>query len=155
MIPSNKIIAFTKSWEKCVLHPYQDSRGKWTIGWGNTFYEDGTPVRSTDKPITQDRADELFANIYMKVGIDVLRLLKVSLNENQFDALCDFDYNKGTARLKGSGLLKAINANPNDPNIPNYFRQWKYSDGEVLPGLVERANNNADIYSKGVYINHK
>lgn len=155
MTPSNKIISFTKSWEKCVLHPYPDSRGKETIGWGNTFYEDGTPVKSTDKTITQQRADELFTNIFTKHCNDVVGLLKVKLNQNQFDALCDFDYNKGTARLASSGLLKAINADPNDPNIYAYFMQWKFSNGVVLPGLVERAKNNADIYTKGIFVNHE
>ena len=30
-----------------------------TIGWGNTFYENGTRVRLSDAPITQSRADAL------------------------------------------------------------------------------------------------
>ena len=155
MTPSDKIIAFTRSWEKCILKPYKDATGTVTIGWGNTFYENGTAVLVTDKAITQQRADELFHNMYSKCGKDVLSLLKVTLNQNQFDSLCDFDYNKGTSRLKTSGLLKAININPSDPNIYAYFMQWKFSKGVVLPGLVERAKNNADIYTKGLYVNHK
>lgn len=155
MIPSEQIMAFTRSWEKCVLHPYQDATGKWTIGWGNTYYEDGTDVKSTDKPITQVRAHELFHNIYYKFGKDVNSLLKVELNQHQYDALCDFDYNKGTKRLFQSTLLKVVNANPNDNSIVAHFIEWDKSNGVVLKGLHDRAQNNVDIYFKGIYVNHR
>jgi len=153
--PSDKIIAFTKSWEKCILHPYPDATGTWTIGHGNTFYEDGTPVKATDSAILQDRADSLFNFVYNKFGKDVLGLLKVQISQNQYDALCDFDYNKGTARLSTSTLLRVINKNPNDASITSHFLEWNKSNGVVLKGLVERAKDNADIYVKGIYVNHK
>lgn len=153
--PSDKIIAFTKSWEKCILHPYPDATGKWTIGWGNTFYENGTVVKSSDPGITQLRADELFTNIYSKFAKDVNGLLTAQLNQHQFDALCDFDYNKGTVRLSTSTLLRVINKNPNDASITSHFLEWNKSNGVVLKGLVERAKDNADIYVKGIYVNHK
>jgi lysozyme len=37
-----------------------------TIGHGSTFYEDGTPVRLTDPPITHERAEVLARNLLTK-----------------------------------------------------------------------------------------
>lgn len=34
-----------------------------TIGYGSTRYEDGTPVRLTDQPITRQRAEQLARNL--------------------------------------------------------------------------------------------
>ena len=48
-----------KHFEGCKLTAYQCSANRWTIGYGNTFFEDGTPVKQGDT-ITQERADKLF-----------------------------------------------------------------------------------------------
>lgn len=44
-----------KFFESCRLKAYLDSKKIPTIGWGNTFYENGTPVKLGDV-ITQERA---------------------------------------------------------------------------------------------------
>jgi len=154
MLPSDKIIAFTKSWEKLSLKPYLDDTGTATIGYGNTYYEDGTHVKITDQPITIDRANALFKNIYGKFSADVSRLLKKTLSQNEFDALCDFDYNKGTPRLASSTLLAKINEDPTDPTIADEFRKWVFSKGVKLQGLVDRAENLVSIYFQNTYNNH-
>ena len=49
----------------------------WTIGYGNTFYENGTKVKQGDK-ITKERADQLFINITNKKFAEpLLKLIKV------------------------------------------------------------------------------
>lgn len=48
-----------KDFEGLRLKPYLCSASVPTIGYGNTFYEDGTKVKLTDKPITNERAIEL------------------------------------------------------------------------------------------------
>jgi lysozyme len=86
----------------------------WTIGYGNTFYEDGSRVKQGDK-ITKERAEQLFFNITNKNFAEpLLKLLKVELNENQFSALVCFAYNVGTGALAKSTLLKKVNINPNE-----------------------------------------
>jgi lysozyme len=63
MRTSQNGIDFIKSFEKCKLEAYRnDPKEPWTIGWGNTFYEDLAAVRRGDK-ITQSRADSLFGII--------------------------------------------------------------------------------------------
>ena len=47
-----------------VHHPYIPTAGDVpTIGNGSTRYEDGTPVRLTDTPITRQRAEQLARNL--------------------------------------------------------------------------------------------
>ena len=43
--------------------PYICPAGKPTIGFGSTFYEDGTPVKMTDKPITKSELESLYVGI--------------------------------------------------------------------------------------------
>ena len=47
-----------------VHHPYVPTKGDVpTIGNGSTRYEDGTPVRMSDQPITRQRAEQLARNL--------------------------------------------------------------------------------------------
>lgn len=108
------------------LKPYKDTKGIWTIGIGNTFYEDGTPVKGTDKPITKERVFELFTLVSSKFEDNVTKVVKQSITQNQFNALFSFSYNVGMSAFNGSTLLKKINLNPNDElGITNQFLQWK------------------------------
>ena len=48
-----------------VHHPYVPTVGDVpTIGHGSTRYEDGTPVRMSDTPITRQRAEQLARNLH-------------------------------------------------------------------------------------------
>jgi lysozyme len=76
-----------------------------TIGWGNTRYENGQPVKMGDV-ITRERADELFKNIVTDFSKGVQRLVSANLNDNQFSALVCFAYNLGLGNLQRSTLLK-------------------------------------------------
>lgn len=156
MRASEKGIEFIKSYEDISLHPYICPSGKPTIGWGNTFYEDGTKVKMTDAPISISRADRLFDAIILKFEIDVTKLLTNKfLSQNQFDALVSFAYNCGIANLKSSTLLKKVNKFKDDKTIPLEFKKWVNSNGKPLNGLIDRRNKESDIYSTGVYVNHK
>ena len=50
--------ALIKRFEGCRLKAYKCPANVWTIGFGNTFYENGEKVKEGDV-ITQQRADEL------------------------------------------------------------------------------------------------
>ena len=155
MKTSQKGIDFIKSYEACELSPYICPAGKATIGWGNTFYEDGTKVRITDTPISQSRADRLFDSIIIKFEISVSKLVvNKFLSQNQCDAVISFAYNCGVANLKASTLLKKINKFKDDSTIPNEFKKWVNSNGKPLNGLIDRRKKEADIYSKNIYVNH-
>ncbi len=65
-----------KSFEGCKLKAYQCSAKKWTIGYGNTFFEDGTPVKIGDA-ITQDKAEKMFELIANEFAGKVAKLVRL------------------------------------------------------------------------------
>lgn len=127
------------------LNAYLCPAKVWTIGWGNTRYEDGSPVKQGDV-ITRQRAEALFLNILRKFEVQVRRLIKVKLNDNQFSALVSFAYNLGVGNLQKSTLLRKLNANPNDSTIRDEFMRWTRAGGKVLNGLVRRRQAESDLY---------
>jgi len=127
------------------LKAYKCPAGVWTIGYGNTFYEDGTKVKEGDI-ITKQRAEELLKVIANDFATKVDALVKPKLTMQQFDALVSFAYNVGTANFAKSTLLKKVNANPLDPTIRAEFEKWNKANGKVLKGLVTRRKEEADLY---------
>jgi len=138
-----------KDFEGLKLTAYQCSAKKWTIGFGNTFFQDGTPVKQGDK-ITRDTANKLFDLISKEFADKVRPLITSNVNENQFGALVSFAYNAGIGNLKSSTLLKKVNNNPNDPYIRAQFERWNRAGGKVLAGLTRRRKAEADLYFKPV-----
>lgn len=133
--------------EGCKLEAYQCSAKVWTIGWGNTYYQDKRSVKQGDK-ITQQQADELFEMIMNEFSIMVRKVLKKEISENRFSAIVCFAYNVGMGNLKASTLLKKVNINPDDPTIPSEFLRWNKAGGKVLNGLTRRRQAEADLYAK-------
>jgi lysozyme len=134
-----------KFYEGCKLVAYKCSAAKDTIGYGNTFFEDGKPVKPGDK-ITQERANELFEIIAKEFADKVAPLVKSAVTPNQFAALTSFAYNAGIGNLKSSTLLKKVNANPNDPTIALEFAKWDKAGGKVLAGLTKRRAAESKLY---------
>jgi lysozyme len=151
MIPTNQIKNFIKSFEKCKLKAYKVKDDKVTIGWGNTYYEDGTPIKLGDV-ITQERADALFEFVLAKISKHVNSLIKVNLTQNQYDGILSFDYNTGS--LHKSTLLKLINKNPNDKDIPHWFNVWCMPGTIFEEGLKARRAAEVEIYLNNKYVNH-
>lgn len=136
-----------KQFEGCKLKSYQCSALRWTIGYGNTFFEDGTPVVAGNA-ITQQKAEQLFEIIANEFSAKVAKLVTSKVNENQFGALTSFAYNCGIANLQKSTLLKKVNSNPNDPSIKAEFLKWNKAGGKVLAGLTRRREAEANLYFK-------
>lgn len=136
-----------KSFEGCKLKAYKCPAGLNTIGFGSTFYPDGTKVKEGDV-ITKERADELFDLIVSDFAEKVRPLIKKELSDNNFSALVSFSYNAGVGNLKNSTLLKKVNANPNDETIRGEFLKWVRANNKVLTGLERRRKAEADLYFK-------
>jgi lysozyme len=139
--------ALLKKFEGCVLKAYRCPANVWTIGFGNTFYEDGTKVKEGDV-ITQQRADELAKYIVEQFATSIRAMIKQPLNENQFSACVSLAYNIGTGGFKKSSVLRKLNANPTDPTIADSFRLWNKGGGVVLKGLVRRREAEIQLYFK-------
>jgi len=144
MLSSVNCINLIKKWEGCKLESYKCSAGHWTIGFGNTFYEDNTKVKQGDK-ITQKRAEALLINLLPKFESIVNKKITISLNQNQFDSLVSYTWNTGGSDT----LFSMINKKASDKEIREWF-ETKYisANGKVLQGLVNRRKDEANLYFK-------
>jgi lysozyme len=122
----------TQSFESCVLTPYQDIRGIWTDGWGNTHN-----VIPNGPAISQEQADaELQDNLSCAVAA-VNQYVDIEITQEEFDALVDFVFNCGVSAFKDSTMLKLLNAG--DLNgAANEFPKWDHAAGQVVAGLLRR-----------------
>ncbi|EMW3253478.1 lysozyme [Enterobacter hormaechei] len=136
MQTSEKGIALIKEFEGCKLTAYQDSVGVWTIGYGWTQPVDGKPIRA-GMTIKQETAERLLKTGLVGYESDVSRLVKVSLNQGQFDALVSFTYNLGSRSLSTSTLLRKLNAG-DYAGAADEFLRWNKAGGKVLNGLTRR-----------------
>lgn len=143
---SSKGAEFIAGHEGYRTKPYLDPIGIPTIGLGNTYYSDGTKVTMNDPELTRDQVFELFHIVAEDFVKGVNKLVTRELNQNQFDALVSFSYNLGLGNLKSSTLLKKVNSNPCDPTISYEFSRWNKAGGKVLPGLVRRRKEEAELY---------
>ena len=139
-------INLIKKFEGFESKAYKCSAGVWTIGYGATYYMDGTPVKEGDT-ITKEEAEKLLDEMSEeKYGVYVDKYVTSDINPYQRDALISFAYNCGNANLKSSTLLKKVNTNPNDKTIRNEFLRWNKSAGKVLAGLTRRREAEAELY---------
>ncbi|MBZ7706779.1 lysozyme [Klebsiella oxytoca] len=132
-------IALIKGFEGCRLTAYPDpgtGGAPWTIGYGWTLPVDGKPVRP-GMTIDQATADRLLKAGLVSYESDVLKLVKVKLTQNQFDALVSFAYNVGSRALSTSTLLKKLNAG-DIKGAADEFLRWNKAGGKVLNGLTRR-----------------
>jgi lysozyme len=139
--------ALIKRFEGCRLKAYKCPANVLTIGYGNTFYENGDKVKEGDV-ITQARAEELAKFIIDQFAVSIAPFIKQPLTENQFSACVSLAYNIGTGGFKKSSVFKKLNVNPLDATIADSFRLWNKGGGKVLKGLVTRREAEIQLYFK-------
>ena len=121
--------------------PYLCPAGVPTIGFGSTFYPDGTKVTMKDAPITRERAEEMLQHTLVKTFLPgVLRQcpnLKDAAPE-RLGAILDWTYNLGEGNLASSTLRKKLLADDWLAACTEILRWNKGPDRQPLPGLVRR-----------------
>lgn len=137
MTPSTKCLALINTFEGLELHPYLCSAGVPTIGIGMTHYPDGKAVTMQDPPITELQANIMLAAVLISYANAVNRYVKVSVTQNQFDALVDFAYNLGNTALLTSTLLKKLNVRDFN-GAAEQFLLWTHVNGKKSKGLMNR-----------------
>jgi len=135
--------ALTKKFEGLRLTAYQDQVGVWTIGYGHT----GREVHG-GMAITEDQADVLLHSDVAGAVACVNRAVTANISQNQFDALVDFVFNLGCARLLGSTLLRHVNAGEFDLAAPQ-FLLWDHAGGVVVQGLLKRRQAEMTLFQSG------
>lgn len=144
---SDKGIELIKKFEGCELKAYYDAVGVLTIGWGWTQKVDGKPI-TKGMTISQATADRLLRCGVIQYEQDVSKLVRVPLNQNQFDALVSFTYNVGAKALSGSTLLSKLNAG-DYPGAADELLKWVYGNKVKLSGLVTRRKAEREMFLRG------
>jgi len=138
---SQEGIALIKRFEGCELKAYQDSVGVWTIGYGHT-----KEVKEGDE-INQEHAEFMLTEEMPEYEGYINNMVKVPLEQNQFDALCSWVYNLGPTNLKNSTLLTVLNQE-RYKEVPQEIKRWNKAGGVVLNGLVRRREAEALLFEK-------
>ena len=116
-----------------------------TIGYGNTFYEDGRKVKLGEQ-ISKTDVLELLEKIVNKDFADkIFSAIKVPVAQNQFDAMVSLAYNIGTGSFLKSTLLKKVNAG-DFIGASEEFLKWNKSGGKELLGLTRRRKREQDLF---------
>ncbi|NJO98632.1 MAG: lysozyme [Pleurocapsa sp. CRU_1_2] len=132
-------IDLIKRWEGCRIKAYRCPAGIWTIGYGHT---------GTAKPgmcISYDKAEELLKQDLQRFEKAVQTLVRVPLNQNQFDALVSFTYNVGAKAFGDSTLLSLLNQKKYLACAEQLLR-WTKAGKVTLKGLVDRRTEEKDLF---------
>lgn len=141
MKTSARGIALIEQFEGLRLQSYQDGAGVQTIGYGHT-----DKVKEGDT-CTSAQADEWLESDVAQAERAVNALVKVPLNQNQFDALVSFTYNLGWAALEGSTLLRLLNAGATQIAAAE-FSKWDHVAGVVSAGLLRRRQAEQALFTE-------
>lgn len=110
---------------------YADIGGIPTIAYGHT-----AGVKLGDFCSMQQAEKWLDEDMGIADGC-IARLVKVELNQNQYDALCDFIFNVGCGNFAQSTLLKNLNAGQ-FASAASEFLRWDKVNGKSVAGLLRR-----------------
>lgn len=142
---SQKGIDLIKFYESFRQKSYQDTVNVWTIGYGTTVYSSGKKVATGETISEPDAVKELVFHINTKIVPQLEKVVKVSLNQEQIDALICFAYNVGMGALSSSTLLKKLNAG-DFLGAQAQFLAWNKAGGQVLRGLTRRRLSEALLF---------
>jgi len=144
-----------KQWEGFELKVYKDSAGFPTIGVGHLLTKseltsgkiviNGVPVQYAGG-LTNQQVLDLLSQDVSPAAQTVTNSVKVTLDQNQFDALTSFTFNVGGGAFTGSTLLKLLNQSQYD-QVPAQLRRWNKSNGQVVQGLINRRENEIKLWN--------
>jgi RHS repeat-associated protein len=136
---------FVKGWEQFSLTVYDASgkanKGDWTIGWGHKTGK-GTA------PVDVKGAEKLFQKDVARMSRAVARDLKVSVTQNQFDALVSLRFNAGAGNVTPpvTDLNRTGQATKAD-----FTEHYITAQGVFQQGLLKRRTAEWNMFNEGVY----
>lgn len=144
MTVSAKGIDLICSFEGLRLTAYDDGVGVWTIGFGTIKYPNGVRVKRGDT-CTLEQAKSYMKYDLIEFEHTVNSLVKVPLNQNQFDALVSLTYNIGSGAFKSSTLLKKLNLS-DYKGAADQFDVWVNAGGKRMQGLANRRAKEKSLF---------
>lgn len=142
-------LAIVKAFESCLrpagngkFKAYVDPVGVLTIGYGHTNHHE--PKFTASTVWTQLQCDVALAGDMATFEEYVSRLVKVDLEQHEFDALVSWAFNTGGP--KTATLWKRLNAG-DKASIPNELAKWNKGGGRELPGLTRRRKAEGELFA--------
>lgn len=130
---------------------YEDVAGHCTIGYGHLVHQGNITTADRKGPfgkgITKDQGMALLHKDAQRMVQAVRDCVSVPLSQSQFDALVSFTFNVGAGALRGSTLVKRINAG--DMAVGGEFAKWNKAGGKVYAGLTRRRAAEASMFAGG------
>jgi lysozyme len=151
---SNRGAELIGNFEGFVDHPYNDpSPGRHcTIGFGHLIHHG--PCGAGDFQawgrISRARGLRLLREDAESREAAVEQLVRVPLNQNEFDALVSLVYNIGAGAFADSTVLRELNAGRRR-KAAQAFMMWVKANGVTLAGLVRRREAEMRLFLTGVH----
>lgn len=141
--PLELAIPLIKAEEAFVAEAYQCSAGVWTVGWGATFLENGSPVLQYMR-IPVERAETLLCRQVLKFarGVDMLIQYRYRDDSAALAALYSFAFNIGLGAFEDSTMLKLIRGGSQKAEIAPQFHRWIKGGA----GLADRREREARLF---------
>lgn len=136
---SDKGAGFIASFEKEVLHVYDDGYGFPTAGIGHRV---NLPLGTA---ITKEQSREWWKADLAKYGGAVDRSVTVHVTQNQFDMLTSLCFNIGIGAFQQSSLVRRLNRS-DYAGCADGFLAWNKSNKKVSKGLDRRRKAERAIF---------
>ena len=143
-------LKFIAEHEGMRLNLYNDPANHATIGVGHLVHQGpicGNEPEEFKCGISKERAMEILRSDVITAENAVNKLVKVPLNQNQFDALVSFVFNIGETQFTSSTLLAKLN-NQDYKAVPSELNRWVHGGGKKLPGLINRRRDEGNLFQK-------
>lgn len=159
---SSNGLSLLKKYEGYSSNPYWDFK-QWSIGYGSfagSYKKDAKPSLL----VTPASASVMLIKQLQPYVKNILSLIKVKLNQNQFDALVLFTYNLGSGILSKSSSTFGVSllTDLNNMNFVRFAERMKRYDKvndngvwKVNEGLVKRREAEIKLFLTGLSVQKK
>ncbi len=154
MIASDDCLGIIKEFEGFSGTPYRDTDGLYTIGYGTRCPTELVDFYKENPMSTEEAEEELRKAVvtYEKTVNSFIDRHKLTLSQQQFDALVSLVYNVGGSWLtKGNTLINAITGGATGNELIYAFTIYSMSGGNRSVGHIKRRLAEANVYLNGVY----
>lgn len=138
-----KIVQTIEHFEGFSETAYQDSGGKWTVGYGFTFIN-GTAV-TQHTTMTRSSASLSLGLLIQEYYANIRKHINVPINFNQMHALTSLAFNIGLNALFSSTLLEYIN-HQHYHGAADEFLRWDHIGKTISLGLSNRRRMEREIF---------
>lgn len=119
---------------------------RWTIGYGSTYYADGTRVQSNEQ-ITMLQAQKCVRQHLRRYVFPYIdKYVKRRLSRQEIIGTSMFIYNIGSENFKQSAFLQAVNNGKSSKECARRMTEFSKSGGKTALGLLKREWVQGAIY---------